>query len=668
MPPRKTPAPASSASAKPASKAASSTKPASKAAPSTKPASKAAASSKPASKAVTASTIKPASRRGGAAKEATTVAPVPPPATIPENGDGDIDMKEADAPNGDAPAKKANGPTSRTRKATSPLEAGPAAKKGRLAELADDAKKTRRRSSLGIAHVNAIPEIPPIATPHNALFIWGTGDMGQFGLGPDELDEIARPKLHSWFEEQIEDGKLSRDGKEGSGGLEAVACGGMHTLAIDEAGRVRSWGINDNAALGRKTTDVPDPANPSAMIPNEDLETYPFVVESLEKEGFRAVQVAAGDSVSIALSDKGELRAWGSFRSNEGVLGFDGVAGHPVFQFTPISLPAFAKVKIVQVSCGADHVLALTTTGHVYVWGNGQQNQLGRRIIERRIKNSLDPARLALRNIVHVAAGMYHSFAVDVNGTVWAWGLNTFHQTGLTSDKGGDEEMITTPAQVEGLSPENHGGSKVIQIAGGEHHSLFLFDNGEVWGCGRCDANEVGLAEDHPAFEGIRERRAETQREREDKVAQRQKNLDSVNQAAKVDEEAKEKAEMELAEAQAALRVPMGEFVPEPVRIPFPPIPEAYEVVPELPAYKDSKPSDNPIANISAGTRHNLAVSKSGHVYAWGLGNQGQLGLGADTEDAKTPSLVRSKLLRPYSANYSSAGGQHCVLLATKKA
>lgn len=31
-------------------------------------------------------------------------------------------------------------------------------------------------------------------------------------------------------------------------------------------------------------------------------------------EPFRAVRVAAGDSVSLAISDRGELRAWGSFR------------------------------------------------------------------------------------------------------------------------------------------------------------------------------------------------------------------------------------------------------------------------------------------------------------------------------------------------------------------
>lgn len=78
--------------------------------------------------------------------------------------------------------------------------------------------------------------------------------------------------------------------------------------------QVRSWGINDNAALGRITTDVSDPKNPDEMIPNEDLESYPYVVETLEQEGFRAVQVAAGDSISVAISDKGELRAWGSFR------------------------------------------------------------------------------------------------------------------------------------------------------------------------------------------------------------------------------------------------------------------------------------------------------------------------------------------------------------------
>jgi regulator of chromosome condensation len=62
------------------------------------------------------------------------------------------------------------------------------------------------------------------------------------------------------------------------------------------------------------TVNVPDPENEGQVIENEILETTPMVIESLEKEGFRAVSVAAGDSVSVAVSDKGEIRAWGSFR------------------------------------------------------------------------------------------------------------------------------------------------------------------------------------------------------------------------------------------------------------------------------------------------------------------------------------------------------------------
>lgn len=54
----------------------------------------------------------------------------------------------------------------------------------------------------------------------------------------------------------------------------------------------------------------------------------------------------------------------------------------------------------------------------------------------------------------------------------------------------------------------------------------------------------------------------------------------------------------------------------------FPEIPGAYEEVPDFPDMDEAKDISNPIAQISAGTRHNLAVSRSGHVYSWGLGGE----------------------------------------------
>ena len=71
-------------------------------------------------------------------------------------------------------------------------------KRGRVTELVKESKKPRR-SSLGRPGLDlAIPQPPAPSDPHTALFIFGTGDMGQLGQGPDELDDIKRPKLHAW--------------------------------------------------------------------------------------------------------------------------------------------------------------------------------------------------------------------------------------------------------------------------------------------------------------------------------------------------------------------------------------------------------------------------------------------------------------------------------------
>ena len=182
--------------------------------------------------------------------------------------------------------------------------------------------------------------------------------------------------------------------------------------------------------------------------------------------------------------------------------------------------------------------------------------------MERRKLNGLIPEKVGLKDIVLASAGMYHSFAIDSYATVWAWGLNTFHQLGLSNARGGNQDMVGAPAQVDSLSPEKHGGARVVQIEGGEHHSVFLFDNGEVWGCGRCDAHQLGLAEDHPAFDGIRERRMAVMTSKQEKVDAAQRTLNAAEDAA-----AKEEAETDLSAAQASLHAALDEFVPEPVRV-----------------------------------------------------------------------------------------------------
>ncbi|ETW75458.1 hypothetical protein HETIRDRAFT_56798, partial [Heterobasidion irregulare TC 32-1] len=388
---------------------------------------------------------------------------------------------------------------------------------------------------------------PPASGKPRLMLVHGTGDGGQFGLGVD-VSNIQRPRLHVAVKELVNSGKM------GPVGVERVVAAGMHSLVLDSNGQVWSCGVNDSMALGRKTQGIKD-------VDNTELESSLDLVQGLED--FRATFIAASDSCSIAVSERGELRAWGSF-SSDGILGFDGVRDHGMKVVAPTALPAFAKNPVCQVACGEDHVLALTTSGTIYTWGNGVNFQLGRKIMERRKTNGLRPEPLHLRDIVLVSAGNHHSFAVDKPGVVYAWGLNQMRQTGVSDERGGEESHIKMPTVVDALHPDKHGGAKVVQISGGEHHSIFLFDNGEVWGCGRSDVGRLGLADDHPAILEIKKRYRE---ELEEIMAQRSS--------------------------------------------------KAHEAV-----------SSTKIVGISVGERYNFAYDESGIAYSWGEGSVNQLGLG----------------------------------------
>lgn len=75
-----------------------------------------------------------------------------------------------------------------------------------------------------------------------------------------------------------------------------------------------SCGVNDNAALGRITNNVPDPKNPGSFLDIDELTSWPRPIQALMDENFRAVRVAAGDNTGAAISDQGEFRVWGTFR------------------------------------------------------------------------------------------------------------------------------------------------------------------------------------------------------------------------------------------------------------------------------------------------------------------------------------------------------------------
>ncbi|EPQ59146.1 RCC1/BLIP-II protein [Gloeophyllum trabeum ATCC 11539] len=352
-------------------------------------------------------------------------------------------------------------------------------------------------------YFNPLPIPPAHMRPPYQLWGWGAGNFGQLGMGPDLLGEYPKPKRNLWIEEQIKKGTF---GDEEGAGLEAIAAGGMHTIFIDEKGTVWSCGVNDEGALGRVTTDVPNPENPDEKLDVDQLTATPYPLQTLIDENFRAVKIAAGDNVCAAVSTEGELRVWGSFRDNQGSLGFSSESQR---QFLPAPILELKHhsgnvEKFVSVASGNNHLLVLTTHGNVYTLGAGEEGQLGRKVIQRRKIHGTAPEKIVLgtrtRRAKVVGAGNNASFAVDERGVVWGWGLNTMGQTGTGYSNASVDGEVHSPKQVVGLSKEELDGDEVVQIAGGDHHTLFLTASGKVYACGRSNDGQLGLAKDDPAF------------------------------------------------------------------------------------------------------------------------------------------------------------------------
>ena len=361
---------------------------------------------------------------------------------------------------------------------------------------ADDApvapvKKTK------VLKKGAVINEPP--TQRLQVFVFGEGTAGELGLGTAKgTIDVRRPRLNA----NLDPDKV---------GVVQVVGGGMHVIALTHDNKILTWGVNDQGALGRDTTwdgglkdmdaaaeedsdddDEDNGLNPKESTPGEvDFSTCDIA------EGTRWVQVAAGDSCSFALTDDGRVYGWGTFRGNEGIFGFDPQTN---VAYRPILNPDLTK--ITRITAGANHVLALNTNGSVFAWGSGQQNQLGRRIVERTKLEGLRAREFGLpkgprKGIVEIETGSYHSFAIDRNGNVWSWGLNNFGETGITENAGEDDALVLKPQIVEALKGKN-----ITSIKGGGHHSLCATANGDCLIWGRMDSAQVGISREDIAKMG----------------------------------------------------------------------------------------------------------------------------------------------------------------------
>ncbi len=217
--------------------------------------------------------------------------------------------KKAPAKSTAAAAKKAATPAKATKAtATTSTKRKRDEDEDEEAEQEEEVKKAARPAKKVKAKV-VINEVP---TQKLDVYVFGEGSSGELGLGTAKnAIDVKRPRLNPLLSAQ-------------DVGVVQMATGGMHVVALTRDGRILTWGVNDHGALGRDTTwdggmkDVADnksdsdDASDSGLNPRESTPTA--IPSGYFPAGTVFVKVAAGDSLSLALTDDGHVYGWGTFR------------------------------------------------------------------------------------------------------------------------------------------------------------------------------------------------------------------------------------------------------------------------------------------------------------------------------------------------------------------
>lgn len=300
----------------------------------------------------------------------------------------------------------------------------------------------------------------------------------------------------------------------------------------------------------------------------------------------------------------------------------------------------------VQIASGKAHSAIIDVYSNIYCFGLGASGQLGQG------DSNLDSSKIPLRiptvgtsTILHVACGSHHTMCMTTEGKVFAWGDNTCGQLGLGFKS---PKPRGIPTRVEKLV-------NVRSIVCGGSHSFIIMVDNSVLACGSNIAGQLGLGDrkDRAIFERVPFFR---------KLYAPQTSLaagSSSSSASTTSSSAVMAGDVELACGLYHSMALCGRRVyswgnGDDGRLGHGNI-ETY-LEPTL----ISSLNDIPVRVIACGGSHSGVTAINGDVYLWGSGQHGQLGTGM-LRSRRVPTKIR--LLQGKHVTQLSFGEWHSMAL-----
>ncbi|GAB5371854.1 hypothetical protein AAMO2058_001615600 [Amorphochlora amoebiformis] len=228
-------------------------------------------------------------------------------------------------------------------------------------------------------------------------------------------------------------------------GIVLVSCGLYHSAVIAAKNTMYSWGADNSGQCGHgRSTNQWEPKWVMAVTG-------------------KVVSDIAGGRTHTLIVAGGQVYTWGA--SSYGAL----AQSDNYDQLNPCLVRQFKGIAIKQVSCGCDYSVALSNSGDIYAWGRADTGRLGIKLVKgKRFEHIPRPITGLGGKVASVCAGHSHSLCVMESGILYAWGTNTFGQLGT-----GDVIPRPTPHRVKiDIPHETFGKMAVSEVSAGARHSL----------------------------------------------------------------------------------------------------------------------------------------------------------------------------------------------------
>jgi len=337
-----------------------------------------------------------------------------------------------------------------------------------------------------------------LATEEGNMMSFGFNKNGQLGCG-NTLHQML-PYLSR--KEDVFDGDE----------IAMVASGNKHGACVTQSGKLWTWGNAKYGRLGQgvlpwcNTTCARTRAKIIAQqnIVDQMIDPYensdwnivhPRQIVSSVFHHSKVTMVACGTAFTLALTESGNV--WQSGTTDW----FDQSQCSTVFKkidvVSLIEEDIEEHKRIVMIASGSKHMMALDSTGLLWMWGKCMFGELGlENVCDTTIANNtiIEPTAIPRSafdgsDVVMMDGGMCFTMIVTTHGKLWSCGFGHYGALGL-----GSRQNVCSPQYVGG--PDQFDGWGVRMVACGEHHTLIVTEENKVWSCGGGNRSQLGLSLD----------------------------------------------------------------------------------------------------------------------------------------------------------------------------